>query len=293
MNFKKIAIIFLVVFVNQSLFSQEKIKLWGINATRKEKWSELYVFLPEKQHPSGISVIICPGGSYYWLDMDNEGFSVAKYFNKNGITAFVLKYRTAKRGNHYPAMFQDLERAMQIVNENSQKYVINPEKTGIMGFSAGGHLAGMVAIYFDMRFSDMRHETSHISNLKSQTLKPFFAAMIYPVVSMEDSICHKKSRKNLLGNNYSEELKQKMSLEKNVYTGMPPVFLLHCIGDKTVDYRNSEVLAKVLTEKNVRHKYLLLDEYGHGGHGFGIQPVGKASGWIDEFLKWIIENELL
>jgi acetyl esterase/lipase len=206
-------------------------------------------------------------------------------------------------------MIQDLERAMQIVKANSQKYGINPEKIGIMGFSAGGHLAGTAAIYSDMRFSDMKYEIwdvrqgtrdkryetqdslkSQISNLKSEILKPYFAAMIYPVVSMEDSICHKKSRKNLLSKNYTDELKQMMSLEKNVHADMPPIFLLHCTGDKTVDYRNSVVFDKALTEKNIKHKFLLLDENRRGGHGFGIKPNGKATDWIKEFLRFIVTD---
>jgi acetyl esterase/lipase len=217
--------------------------------------------------------------------MDNEGYSVAKYLNTKGITAFVLKYRTAWQSNHYPAMIQDLQQAMQIVKGNAEIYKINPEKVGIMGFSAGGHLAGTAATYFDMRFSDVRYAA--VGNLK-----PCFAAMIYPVVSMTDEeIVHKKSRKNLLGNKYRysqpENIKNMMSLEKNVRSDMPPIFLLHCTGDKTVDYRNSEVLGKALTEKNVPHKFLLLEENGHGGHGFGIQPIGKVTGWIDVFLEWV------
>jgi acetyl esterase/lipase len=300
----------LILLTALSVSAQTTVKLWEeADITRKQKWSELTVFLPEKQNSSGVSVIICPGGSYYWLDMDNEGFSVAKYLNQHGITAFVLKYRTAKRGNHHPAMIQDLERAMRIVKANSQQYGINPDKVGVMGFSAGGHLAGKAAIYFDVRQLDVRQldvrqlddrqlddrqldvrcetmDTSQIQNPKSQILKPYFAAMIYAVVSMEDSICHKKSRKNLLGRNYSNELKDMMSLEKNVRADMPPLFLMHCIGDKTVDYRNSVVFEKALIEKNVKHKILLFDEYGKGGHGFGIQPNGKATGWIEEFLRF-------
>jgi acetyl esterase/lipase len=273
MKVKAIFVVLLTVAL-VNLAAQKTIKIWDeARVSTKQKWSELIVFLPEQPHPSDISVVICPGGSYFWLDMNNEGFSVAKYLNKQGITAFVLHYRTAMFGNHHPAMIQDLERAIHIVKARSQEYGINPEKVGVMGFSAGGHLAGTAAIYSE------------------SALKPYFAAMIYPVVSMQDSIGHKKSRKNLLGKNYSDELKQKMSLEKNVYTGMPPIFLLHCIGDKTVDYRNSVVFEKALAEKNVKNKFLLLDEYGHGGHGFGIQPVGKATGWIDDFLKWIFENE--
>jgi len=292
MNFIR-TILFILFFALTviSASAQTTIKLWeGTEMTKKQKRSELTVFLPEKPDPSGISVIICPGGSYYWLDIDNEGFSVAKYLNKQGITAFVLRYRTAQHGNHHPAMIQDLERAMQLVKANNQEYGINPDKVGVMGFSAGGHLAGTAAIYSDMRFSDSLK--SH--NLKSQisqsqiSQKPAFAAMIYPVVSMEDSICHKKSRRNLLGKNYSDELKQMMSLEKNVHSGVPPIFLLHCISDKTVDYRNSVVFDNALTENNISHKFLLLEGVGRGGHGFGIQPHNKAIEWIDEFLEWIL-----
>ncbi|GHT34892.1 hydrolase [Bacteroidia bacterium] len=276
-----------------SVSAQEKIKLWaGTDVTRKEKWSELTVFLPEKPDTSGISVIICPGGSYYWLDMDNEGYAVAKYLNSKGITAFVLKYRTAMRGNHHPAMIQDLQRAMQIVKENAEKYKIDPEKVGVMGFSAGGHLAGTAAEYFDLRFATSDLRQSQVENRISQIeLKPYFAAMIYPVVTMtNEETVHKKSRKNLLGKNYSAELQKMMSLEQNVRPDMPPIFLLHCTGDKTVDYRNSVAMDKALTEKNVKHKFLLFEENGHGGHGFGIQPNGKATGWIDVFLEWL--NEL-
>ncbi|MDR1225315.1 MAG: alpha/beta hydrolase [Prevotellaceae bacterium] len=247
----------------------------------KWKQSALFEFIPEKTDSSGVSVIICPGGSYYWLDMSNEGFEVAQYLNAKGVTAFVLHYRTARRHVHHPVMIQDLQRAMQIVKENAENYGINPEKIGVMGFSAGGHLAGTQAEYFDTDFIG--------GGKKNFTpVKPYFAAMIYPVVSMaNEEIVHKKSRKNLLEKGYSPELAGMMSLEKNVREDMPPIFLLHCTGDKTVDYRNSVAFDKALTEKNVRHRFFLLDEYGHWGHGFGIQPNGKATGWIDEFLKWL------
>ncbi|MDR1762277.1 MAG: alpha/beta hydrolase [Bacteroidales bacterium] len=265
------SILYFIFFFGLSVSAQESFKIWeGANMTHKQKQSKLTVFLPEKPDTSDISVIICPGGSYYWLDKKNEGYEVAKYLNKHGITAFVLQYRTARKGNHYPAMIEDLEQAMKIVKTNAKEYGIAPQKVGVMGFSAGGHLVGTLAIYHS-----------------KPTLKPYFTAMIYPVVSMEDSICHTKSRKNLLGKEYPQVLAEKMSLEKNVYGNMSPVFLLHCIGDQTVDYRNSVVFDKALTEKKVPHTFLLLDECGMGGHGFGIQPNGKATGWIDEFLQWV------
>ena len=269
-----------LTFAVNSVPAQQSVKLWaGTDATRQEKWSELFVFLPEKTNTSGISVIICPGGSYYWLAMDKEGSEVAKYLNDKGIAAFVLKYRTAMHLNRHPAMIEDLQRAMQVVEENAAIYKIDPKKVGVMGFSAGGHLAGTEAEYFDHTFAPQLPMDG--------AQKPYFAAMIYPVVSMKDSICHKESRRNLLGDTYPPEVGRMMSLEQNVRPDMPPVFLLHCTGDRTVDPRNSIEMDKALTAKNVKHEFLLIDENGHGGHGFGIRPNGKATGWIDEFLRWL------
>jgi acetyl esterase/lipase len=283
---KILFIICFIIIAALSLSAQQTVKIWHEkDMTQKEKWSELTAFLPSQPDTSGVSIIICPGGSYFWLDMDNEGRAIARYLNRKGIAAFVLRYRTAMYGNRHPAMIQDLQRSIQMVKENALTYNINPEKVGVMGFSAGGHLAGLAAIYFDRDFLPDEQFSQECKDL--QRNKPYFAAMIYPVVSMEDSICHKKSRKNLLGKKYTAETTRKMSLEHNVRPDMPPVFLLHCVGDKTVDYRNSVILAKALTDNNVPHKFLLLEETGHGGHGFGIRPNGKASEWIDTFLKWL------
>jgi len=275
-----------ILFAPLCISAQKSIRIWdGTDMTRKQKWSKLTVFLPETPDTSGISVVICPGGSYYWMDRDNEGYSVAKYLNQHCIAAFVLQYRTARKGNHHPAMIEDLERAMYLVKQNAGKYKINPEKLGVMGFSAGGHLVGTQAIYSDTRFLDARHKTD-------VSLKPYFAAMIYPVVTMtNEEIVHKKSRENLLGKQYSPEMAEKMSLEKNVVTNMPPFFLLHCKNDQTVDYHNSVVFSTILTEKDNPHKFLLFDECGEKGHGFGIQPIGEAAGWIDVFISWVLSIE--
>jgi acetyl esterase/lipase len=270
-------------FLSLQVNAQANLKIWEgtFLSTKKQKRSELTIYLPSKENNTGISVIICPGGSYCYLGMKKEGHEIAQYLQSKGIAAFVLRYRIGLHGNRHPAMIQDLQRAMQVVKENAESYLINPEKIGVMGFSAGGHLAGTQAEYFDTDFIG--------EGEKSFTpVKPYFAAIIYPVVSMTDEeIVHKKSRKNLLGKKYSPELAKMMSLEKNVREDMSPVFLLHCTGDKTVDYRNSVVMDKALTEKNVLHKFLLFDEKECGGHGFGIRPNGKATGWIDEFLEWL------
>jgi len=281
---RKFAFFAAILIFTSSVSAQERVKLWtGKHTARQQKWSEMTAFLPEMPDTSGVCVVICPGGSYYWLDMNNEGFAVAKYLNTKGIVAFVLHYRTARSGAYFPAAIQDLQRAMQIVRENAEKYKINPEKIGVMGFSAGGHLAGTAAEYWNKNISGFQE-------LNNSPLKPRFAAMIYPVVTMSnEETVHKKSRRNLLGNNFSQELADRMSLEKNVHPDMPPVFLLHCTGDKTVDYRNSVEMDKALTANKIPHKFLLLEEDGHWGHGFGIQPNGKATGWIEVFLEWMRE----
>lgn len=261
------------------LFSQTKVYLWGENASKGQRWTQLYIYKAENQDSSGISVIICPGGSYIYLDRFNEGISVAKWFNRRGITAFVLRYRTAWEKNRHPAMIEDLQCAIKYVRENAEKYEINPHRIGVLGFSAGGHLAGMSSIYFDTVFLPEKPRVS---------LRPAFVAMIYPVVSMEDGICHEKSRRNILGDTFQKEEKDFLSLEKNVHCNVPPVFLLHCTGDRTVNYGNSVLFDQALTSQNVKHEFLLLEESGKGGHGFGIRPNGKATGWIEHFTNWVL-----
>jgi acetyl esterase/lipase len=260
---------------------QNTVKLWeGIEKSRKQKRSELFIYLPEKEKTTGISIIICPGGSYRYLGMENEGHTVAKYLQSKGIAAFVLRYRVGLQGNKHPAMIQDLQRAIQLVKENGEEYRIAPDKVGVMGFSAGGHLAGTAATYFDTNFMEPLGITPQVS------LKPAFVAMIYPVITMQqDSIVHKRSRRNLLGYRHrKKEMEHYMSLEQQVREDMPPVFLMQCQRDKTVDYHNSLYYEQALSAKNVKHKYLLYDE---DGHGFGMNPKGKTTGWQEEFISWM------
>jgi len=280
--------IFLLIFAGWSLLAQETIQIWGDTPScPKMNRSKLNVF-KAPENPSGISVIICPGGSYRLLAKKTEGIEVAQWLNDNNITAFVLFYRVGQFGNRHPAMIQDLQRAMQLVKENSQDYGIDPEKVGVMGFSAGGHLAGTAATYFDINFMEESGITPNVS------LRPAFATMIYPVISMiNDSVVHKRSRRNLLSSSYQPEMAQMMSLEYHVRPDMPPIFLIHCIGDKTVDYRNAEKYSKALKEKNIPHFYKL---YNEPGHGFGINP-NKGKGnveaplWTQTFIPWL-ENTM-
>lgn len=237
---KRIFVIFFL-FLTTSLQSQT-IQIWnGVDFVKNGKKTELVVFKAES-NPTKTAVIICPGGSYHYLGIQNEGYNVAEWFNSKGITAFVLKYRRAPK-NHHPAMIQDLQRSIQIVKENAKEFGIDSNKVGVMGFSAGGHLVGIASTYYDCNFMDQ------IGIKSSVSLKPAFTAMIYPVVSMTDSLAHKRSRKNLLTRKYNSDQIQMMSLERNVHPDIPPVFLLHCKGDVTVNFKNSFYYQQALQKK--------------------------------------------
>jgi acetyl esterase/lipase len=273
------------MFFISSLSAQEKIKIWeGTSlSTKKQKWSELTMYLPSKENNTGISIVICPGGSYCYLGMKKEGHKIAQYLQSKGIAAFVLCYRIGLLGNEHPAMIQDLQRAIQLVKEMSGKINVDPDKVGLMGFSAGGHLVGTAATYFDVNFMEP------LGIVPAVSLKPAFVAMIYPVVSMQqENIVHKKSRRNLLGkHNRTKEMENYLSLEQQVREDMPPVFLMHCQKDNTVDYRNSAYYAEALSAKNIKHEYLL---YNEKGHGFGIKPNGETTGWQERFISWLFNE---
>jgi acetyl esterase/lipase len=276
---RKIIFLFLFSgFVHVFAVSQQTISLWDTNiATKKMKKAELVAFIAEN-NTSGLSVIICPGGSYQFLAMRKEGSRVAEWLQKNGITAFVLHYRVGSL-NRFPAMVQDLQRTIQLVKENHSTFGIDTCKLGVMGFSAGGHLAGTAATYFQTNFmEDLGIETN-------VSLRPGFVAMIYPVVSMTADFTHKRSKRNLLGRYYSFETQNKLSLEKNVHPGMPPVFMIHCTKDKTVDYRNAQYYHDELIRNDVLCEFIT---YHEKGHGFGINPNSThAPSWINNFIPWL------
>lgn len=241
------------------------------------------------------AIIVCPGGSYFWLDRPTEGVGVARWLQSMGISAFVLEYRVAgipgfithyrllARGNRYPDMLQDVQRAIQLVREHADEYGVNPGRVGVMGFSAGGHLAAMAGIYFD---------TDVLSSLgvhPSVSVKPDFIAPIYPVVTMTDACVHKRSRRGLLGEGHaiSAAMKDSLSLERHVRPDMPPTYLMNCVDDPIVKYSNSELLDSAMTAAGVTHRYV---QYRTGGHGFGANPAkttAEAIAWKDDFITWL------
>ena len=280
-----VLILLLCILFKGVIFSQQTTKLWNYPlASKKMKQVEMIMFQAGNNNDS-IAVIICPGGSYRYLGIKKEGVKVAQWFQQNDISAFVLRYRTGIRKNRHPAMIQDLQRAIQHVRENHAAYRIDTCKIGVLGFSAGGHLAGTAAVYYPINFMQELGIETTIS------LKPDFVGMIYPVVSMTDSLAHKKSRRNLLGSRYTPELQHMMSLEQNVHNDMPPVYMIHCTKDRTVDYRNALYFHEALVREGVPCDITIYDEKGHG---FGIDPQSPhAPSWINHFIPWLRKIKII
>lgn len=261
----------------------ERIRIWAEVDDKKvnKLKSELTVFLPDPDKNNHSGVIICPGGSYAYLGMKVEGYSTAEWLNSLGFTAFVLRYRVGLQGYHFPAAIEDLQRSIQIVRENSKIWNLDTNKIGIIGYSAGGHLAGTAAIYYENNFLKPLGINPKVS------LRPDFVVMYYPVISMHDSIANKKSKHFLMGKQIiSKDLENKLSLEDNIHIGMPPIFLMQTLGDKTVNSQNSVNFERNMIKVNNQIKFIL---YNCSGHGFGINPKRNAiaAQWTEEFKKWI------
>ena len=281
----------LLLLLFSQAFAQEPIQLWEGYDVSHGKQVTLTPFLAENNE-TGLAVIVCPGGSYYWLDEETEGDGVAQWLQSNGISAFVLRYRVAGvgafiwhhrilfRGKQYPDMITDAQRALQWVRQHAEEYQIDPKKVGMMGFSAGGHLVLSAADYLKANGIDAE-----------VNLCPAFVAPIYPVVTMCESCVHKRSRRALLSEKrqHNAVMCDSLSLERHIPANCPPVFLVNCIDDPIVDYHNSILLDSALTANKVEHRYI---QYKTGGHGFGASEekgTAECRQWKQEFLNWIKE----
>ena len=270
-----------LLFCN-SVAALAQVNIWEGTGCHKQVNMTPYI----AGNKGGKGVVVCPGGSYFWHDMEAEGHDVARWLNDNGITAFVLRYRTAYvpafvfhhrllfRGNRYPDPQDDLRQALRHVRQNAARYGVNPDSIGVMGFSAGGHLAMSAAELFP------REE------------RPAFVASVYPVVSMTEQCTHRRSRRGLLGDSRigNKELRDLLSLERHVPKDCPPVFLVNCKDDPVVDYRNAVLLDSALSAQGITHKYI---QYSTGGHGFGASDTKgtpECRQWRQEFLHWLSHN---
>lgn len=254
----------------------------------KGEWAigeRLTAYLADSAANTGIAVIVCPGGSYCWHDMNYEGRQVGEWLQSNGINAFVLKYRVANisaycigyrvigLGNKYPNMLTDVEDALRYVYQHADSLAIDTTKIGVMGFSAGGHLTMM---------SFTHNRTA---------CKPAFLCPIYPVVTLSDKrYVHHRSRRGALGvwRQWNRQMQDSLSLEKHIPADCPPVFLVNCVDDPIVRYQNSEMLDSALTAQHIPHTYL---QFQTGGHGFGASDTKgsqESKQWKQQCIQWIL-----
>ena len=263
------------------------IRLWKDVPALHGAYSTMYVHRAEGTN-TGAALIICPGGSYHHLGLYNEGYRSAVWFAQKGVTAFMLRYRTAENGHHYPAMMQDVQRAIQLVRENAAEYGIDVNKVGVIGYSAGGHLVTMAGALWqthdELVALGIDHEVS---------LRPDFVIPVYPVVSMNDELAHRWSRKSLLGKNQTAERKNEFSMELQIPADMPPSYIVVCKDDPIVDYRNSFALYDAMKAAGIQSQ---LAVYDWGKHGFGMlnNAFMKEFHWNEtmwnDFLKDIVKK---
>jgi acetyl esterase/lipase len=285
-----------------SIFAQDSIALYpnGVPGSKPASFKEEYVrdqngmlriayvinptltvYRPAKEKNKGVAVIICPGGGYTRLAATHEGKDVAEKFAQWGITAFVLKYRLpndAIMNDKSIGPLQDAQRAIQLVKQRAASWSIDTSKIGIMGFSAGGHLASTAATHFNKAVID---------NPANISLRPAFAILGYPVISFADSITHRGSRDNLLGKNAAAQDVLYYSNELQVTPQTPPTFLIHAGDDQAVPVQNSLFFYSALAKNKVPSE---LHVYPKGGHGFGMNNKTTSDQWMDRLFNWMKMN---
>ena len=271
--------------IPNSIYSEEKEAYPERDIYWIEKISipTLEVFQPTAKRATGKAVIICPGGGYQGVAYDYEGTDVAKWLNAKGVTAFVLKYRMPNSASvkvAYKAPLQDAQRAVRMVRFYANKYGVNENDIGIMGFSAGGHLAATLGTQF------ATHNDFNSSDVDRISARPDFMILMYPVISMNAEITHMGSRNSLLGKNPSPELIAQFSNELQVDKTTPPTFIVHAADDQAVPVENSLAFHKALVNAGIEAEMHI---YPKGGHGFSFATgKGRLSTWPDRLYEWLI-----
>jgi acetyl esterase/lipase len=238
----------------------------------------LTVYLPPAGKANGTAVVICPGGGYLHLAWTHEGTDVARMLNEMGIAAFLLKYRLPNDETMVDKTIgplQDAQRAIQLVRQRAADWGVNPARVGILGFSAGGHLASTAGTHFNI---------SHIDNPGTISLRPDFMILLYPVISFSDSIGHRGSRDNLIGLHPNPSVVREYSNELQVTAQTPPTFLVHAGDDKTVPVANSLHFYEALQHNGVPAE---LHVYPKGGHGFGMNNPTTPDRWTERLRNWL------
>ena len=243
---------------------------------RKVIHPTLEVYRPDESTATNAAVIICPGGGYSVIVFEGEGVNTAKEFARNGVTAFVLKYRLPEdtlQVNKTIAPLQDAQQAIKLVREQAGEWGLDEDKIGIMGFSAGGHLASTAATHFD---------NVRIDNPEDTSVRPDFQILVYPVISMQDDLTHPGSKNELLGENPSQEVTDLYSNELQITENTPPAYITHSGDDKLVAVENSIRYYEQLLKHQVPAELHL---YPKGDHGFVLrEPIEE---WMHPLFRWM------
>ena len=241
----------------------------------------LTVYLPPAGTANGTAVIICPGGGYMHLAFTHEGTDVARMLNGMGIAAFLLKYRLPSDETMVDKTIgplQDAQRAIQLVRQRAADWGVNPDRVGIMGFSAGGHLASTAGTHFG---------TAYIDNTSHTSLRPDFMVLLYPVISFDNSYGHRGSRDALLGTHPDTALIREYSNEFQVTVSTPPTFIIHAEDDNVVPVVNTLYFYEALQRHGVPAEMHI---YPKGGHGFGLHNPTTKDEWADRLRNWMDAN---
>lgn len=266
----------------------EVIRLWegdapGALGKEDKDIPTLTIYKPGEGKATGAAIVICPGGSYWGL-AEHEGAGYANYLTKFGITAYVLKYRLASGGYHHPAMITDAARAVRLVRYHAKEWGIDPNRVGIMGSSAGGHLASSLVTHYE---KEVPNELDPIDKLSS---RPDVGILCYAVITLEEDFTHQGTKKNLLGEEPAEGMVDYMSGEKMVSKDTPPCFIWHTWEDNAVPVENSIQFAAALRKAGVPFD---LHIYEKGNHGIGLAETKTESGetdvhpWGKDLVYWL------
>ena len=250
----------------------------GVMRIAKVSVPSITMYRPVQQN--GMAVIICPGGGYTILAWNKEGTKVAEEFNKWGVTAFVLRYRLPDDTTMIDksmAPLQDAQEAIRLIRSNAAEWGIDRNKVGIMGFSAGGHLASTAATHFTFKADPKSTDTTSV--------RPDFAILVYPVISFDTSFGHMGSRNKLIGANPTPANIAFFSNELQVTSNTPPVFLVHAGDDKTVPVENSIRFYQACIKNKVPVEMHL---YPKGGHGFGMNNTTTTDSWMERVKNWLV-----
>lgn len=261
------------------LIANNRIRIYNV------KEPQLFAFLPSPEKSTGTAIVILPGGSYKRLAIDHEGVDVAKWLAGEGIAGFVLKYRLPNDSimeDKSVGPLMDVQESIRIIRRNAKGWSIDPGKIGVMGFSAGGHLAGSASTLFNHTVYPVKDSTS---------CRPDFSVLIYGALSFINPYSHPESRQRLIGNDASMDTQKLFSAEMNVNDETPPAFLVHAADDKSVNINNSWLYLRALQEHNIPVE---LHVYQKGGHGFGMGlNGGTESTWPEALLFWLKELKYL